>query len=82
MKTLKTLAKYVLQTVQRKGAMTVRAIVKAYRRTKAGRKSTSSDAVLASKARKTLQASASIASTSAGSLIAMEVYIFAGYGWS
>ena len=71
-----TLAKYVIKTVEKNGPMTARAVIKAYRRTKAGKKSKSSDAVLETKARKTLKASASIAKTAAGTAVGMELYRF------
>ena len=75
MKILKTLSGYVLQMVQRKGTTSLGGIVKAYRRTAKGKRSTLTDAQLASKAKKTLVAAASIATTSVAThLIAMEVY--------
>ena len=71
-----TLAKYVIKTVEKNGPMTARAVIKAYRRTKDGKKSKSSDAVLETKARKTLKTSASIATTAAGTALGMELYRF------
>ena len=70
------LAKYVIKTVEKKGPMTARAVIKAYRRTKAGKNSKSSDAVLETKARKTLKTSASIAKTAAGTAVGMDLFRF------